>query len=231
VLKLFNRLHIETHSACNRRCETCLRQTHPQRKVTFNVLPDEIVYSLMDQAIELQPDAQLVPQFFNEPFIDKRMPEFLRYASKKGFSLIYINTNGEFITPELAEEIDGLLEYMTVDFDPIEQIQNMFSKTRIEKAGQHVVTHYSPYMNLKDEIANCSNQPCTVECQLRVVIGSDGYMRLCCEDIIGEFDLGNIFDSTLEELWFSDKHQEIVKKLSQPGGRKKYPYCSICPRP
>ena len=42
-----------------------------------------------------------------------------------------------------------------------------------------------------------------------------------CEDMKAEYGLGNIFTSTLKELWYSDKHVEIVGDLLS-GHREKY---------
>jgi radical SAM protein with 4Fe4S-binding SPASM domain len=65
----------------------------------------------------------------------------------------------------------------------------------------------------------------------RMIIDYSGRMRLCCEDIAEEWGLGSIYDFSLYELWNSERHLEILDNLSRPGGRLKYDYCSICPRP
>lgn len=54
-------------------------------------------------------------------------------------------------------------------------------------------------------------------------------MSLCCDDLSHNFNLGNAFEKSLEELWWSEKHVEILRALSIAGGRLNYPYCRICP--
>lgn len=111
-------------------------------------------------------------------------------------------------------------------------ISSWFSKTSLEwTGGTHVITHFSPYSNVQDEIAVCRPMPCRREVNLRIIIDFRGEMLLCCDDIAGLWDLGNVRDHTLEELWNSDRHTEIVQTLSVSGGRESYGYCRICPRP
>jgi hypothetical protein len=51
---------------------------------------------------------------------------------------------------------------------------------------------------------------------------------MCCEDLHGDFGLGNIHESTVEELWYSDRHVRMVQDLIA-GRRDKYALCRNCP--
>jgi hypothetical protein len=53
-------------------------------------------------------------------------------------------------------------------------------------------------------------------------------MANCCEDIHGAFGLGNVFQQSLAQLWYSERHQQIVKDLVA-GKREKYSLCRNCP--
>ena len=41
----------------------------------------------------------------------------------------------------------------------------------------------------------------------------------------------NVHERTIEELWFGDRHQDLVVALQQAGGRRTHEHCLSCPRP
>jgi radical SAM protein with 4Fe4S-binding SPASM domain len=61
-----------------------------------------------------------------------------------------------------------------------------------------------------------------------MIIQYDGEMCHCCEDTHGSFDLGNVHRNSIEELWFSERHQRIIEDLIA-GMRGKYHLCRNCP--
>lgn len=73
-----------------------------------------------------------------------------------------------------------------------------------------------------------TNAPCHRPL-IRMLISYDGEMCNCCEDIAGAFQLGNIFEHTLELLWYAENHVKIVQDL-RAGRRNLYPMCRNCPQ-
>ena len=159
------------------------------------------------------------------------------------------HSNGDLITRRKAEAVDGLVDVIRIalydegggqPMEPAkaavrrEEIASWFSRTELEWTDAiHIVTHYSPYTNLAEVIEHVRPQPCRREVTLRQIINFRGEMLLCCEDptSAGLWDLGNVADRTLEELWYSERHVSIIDTLSVPGGREAYGYCRICPKP
>lgn len=233
-MELFKTLVIETEATCNRACPTCLRQTYPKPISYKGRMPTDMVYSIIDQAVRLDFHGRLCLQFFNEPLLDPRVGSFAAYAKTKTFSEVMVNTNGDLLLAQ-AVGLDGVFDRLHValygDNREIRKraVLDSFKDTRTTfTSGQHFVTHYSPFSNLQETIDSCRDQPCRYNVQDRMIIAHTGEMRLCCEDIGGEWDLGNLNDNSLKRLWFGHRHAAIVKKLSKPGGRV-YPYCQICP--
>ena len=247
-MKLFRALVIETHSYCNRRCKTCLRQTYPDRlalagrwpeDIRTSWLPDDVVCRLIDEAAEMGFRGWLCLQDFNEPLFDERIVAFAKYAkSKKVFREIYANTNGDMLDEELAKQLDGAFDSLHISLyggrdsqkERKAKYPSWFEKTKLTWGGSHVVTHYSPFPNLQKCIDTYLDYPCIHEVQKRMIISYTGKMLLCCEDIGSVWDLGNVYESSLKDLWFSPRHTEIVETLAVSGGRRNYSYCSICPR-
>jgi hypothetical protein len=240
-MRLFDELNIETQADCNRACPTCLRQSYPGRipmRQGAYQMPSKLVYGLLDQAAGMEFRGRVCLQHFNEPLLDDRIEAFGRYAkSKKIFSEVYLNTNGDRLTETLAGELDGAFDRLHIALyagDKVQreaQYRSWFRQTKLTfTQGEHVVTHFSPFTNLADEVAACQTQPCERECQMRCVIVFSGEMQLCCDDIGGQFALGSAWQRTLANLWFGEPHRSIVEQLRQPGGRQQYPYCQTCPR-
>ena len=63
---------------------------------------------------------------------------------------------------------------------------------------------------------------------IRMFIRYDGEMCFCCEDMSAEFKLGNVYSSSLDDLWNSARHVELVQDLIA-GHRDRYPLCGNCP--
>ena len=63
---------------------------------------------------------------------------------------------------------------------------------------------------------------------IRMIIRHDGEMLNCCEDTHGAWGLGNVHESSLEELWHSERHVRVVQDLIA-GHRDRYALCRNCP--
>lgn len=253
-IPLFAELDIETVGSCNRTCPTCMRNSYPNRKSVAERfgkqqrLPTKIIHKVIDDAVNMGYTGGVNLQHFNEPLQDPRIADIARYAKQQGvFEYVMMHTNADLMTPRKAAALDGVLDRMTIALynetggapmpqpqmdERKEYLRSLFSHTDLWFTDAvHLVTHFSPYVNLKEAIAENRPLPCRREVQLRLIVDYRGEMLLCCEDIVGLWNLGNVADNTLEELWFSEKHREIVKTLAVPGGREAYGFCRTCPRP
>ena len=74
-----------------------------------------------------------------------------------------------------------------------------------------------------------ANAPCHRPV-IRMLIQYDGEVCNCCEDTFGAFKLGNVYEQSLEQLWFSDRHSKIIGDLIA-GRREQYGLCRNCPLP
>jgi len=244
-IKLFKYIDFETISTCNRTCPTCIRNSHPDRDALqpwfeYNYLPIEVIQEALNQCVEMGFTGGVCLSHYNEPLMDARIEEIARMVKSYGkFSPVFLNTNGDFLTKEIAEGLDGWLDKMLISLympepkrsERAEWIKSLFHKTDAQPLIQsdHIATHFSPAFDVKklaeEHIDNKCDEP-----QVRVVINSQRQYLLCCDDVIGNFDLGTFPEVSINDYWFGDKHQQIVKDLKVNGGRRKYPYCSTCPR-
>ena len=48
---------------------------------------------------------------------------------------------------------------------------------------------------------------------IRLIIQHDGEMCNCCEDLHGAFGMGNVHRSSIEDLWYSERHVQVIQDL------------------
>jgi MoaA/NifB/PqqE/SkfB family radical SAM enzyme len=235
---LFQRLEIETSSYCNRTCATCLRNSDPDREALApwfrqRLLPTEVIERLMDEALAMGFHGEVCLGHYNEPTLDKRLCALGRLAKAKGFGPVFTMTNGDFLTPELGADLDTAFDFILVAFYVAEPelsakrawAQPMFRRCEPRWVNPiHVPNHNwaaAPRPNLL---------PCRLPL-IRCIVNHRGESCLCCDDVIGRYGLGNVYDSSLAELWYSARRAELVATLAEAGGRERaHPHCATCPR-
>ncbi|NOS89814.1 MAG: radical SAM/SPASM domain-containing protein [Methylococcaceae bacterium] len=244
-IPLFQQLEIETNSTCNRYCESCIRNSHPDREAVSswfepNLLPQAVFEEACHQAIALGFRGALCLQHYNEPLQDPRIIELGRFAKTLPFSQVFICSNADLIDEEKAQELDGVFDsiqialYSHTEEQHIKReawLRGQFKKTYLHfTKGVHIPTHFSPVFDTAALAAQYVERPCT-QPHIRMILNHKGQMLLCCDDVVGNFNLGTFPETPLEDLWFNERHQEMLLTLQQNGGRKAYPYCETCPRP
>lgn len=243
-IPMFGTLEIETSSYCNRLCPSCIRNSHPDRNRVhdwFNqtLMPTEMVKQILNDAKKMGFNGLVCLQHYNEPLLDERIEQLGQYARVlNAFKEVFLDTNADFLNKERADKLDGLFHRLIISLymnEPMKSererwIRSLFSKSKLEfTGGFHIPTHFSPSFDVVSLAKQNENRPCR-EPLGRMILNHRGDMLLCCEDLLGNFDLGSINTHSISELWYSVKHQTLVKDLRKPGGRRKYPYCRICPR-
>lgn len=240
---MFKCLEIETQSLCNRKCPSCLRNSTPDKDAVSswfekNQLPLETIAKIFEQVASMGHTGNVCLSHYNEPLMDERIVEIVKMSKGHGFKSTFFGSNGDFLTEELAAELDGVVD--TIGFslympDPErsrrkEWIKGLFKKTSITIGnGDHMITHYSPLCDVEVEAKKHCGRRC-MRPQDRLIINHKGEMLLCCDDLIGHFDLGNINEKTAVELWNDEKRCKLVSALSKAGGRRIHEHCLSCPR-
>ncbi|MBU2514157.1 radical SAM protein [bacterium] len=93
-------IQIETTIICNASCWFC-----PQKKATRTPkkMEDRVWKKIIDDTRGL--GITYRPFLLNEPFVDRRMPEIVRYIKQDSTAKVEFNSNGEALTPERTDEI------------------------------------------------------------------------------------------------------------------------------
>jgi hypothetical protein len=222
-----------------------LRNSHPERdKVQSwfesNYLPIDTIKLALDQCVELGFTGGVCLSHYNEPLMDERLPEIARLVkSYNRFDPIFLNSNGDFLTEELAQSLDGVLDRMLIALymdepkksERARWIESIFHTTDAIPLTQadHIPTHFSPKFNVQELAKRYSGRRCG-EADIRVIINHRSQYLLCCDDVVGNFDLGYFPEISIKDMWFGERRTTIANNLKEDGGRHKHPYCATCPR-
>src|SRR3972149_4271519 len=99
----FTILQIESMQACNMKCKFC---AYPLIQNKGTQLSDEEVYKVINS---IDPKDDMVEYVcfnqYNEPLLDKRIFDFIKYANATGFKTLVITNGLAFISPAIIEKL------------------------------------------------------------------------------------------------------------------------------
>jgi radical SAM protein with 4Fe4S-binding SPASM domain len=258
-IPLFERLLIESQSNCNRSCWFCPRTYDRTGKYldgmgepVLQQMPTDKILDLLDQAHAMGFQGHVAFHHYSEPLLDKRSIRLAREARMRDMRP-YLHTNGDVLKrdDDLCMQVKDLYEYIAVglyDYETNEELEEAKRYWQIRLAGANL--KFSPIGLSGTRSAHSTgipralvppdarmlgldltyaNAPCHRPL-MRMIIQYDGTIANCCEDTTGAFHLGNVYEHSLKELWFSERHREILDDLVA-GRREKYPLCEKCPLP
>ncbi len=247
---IWTNLEIDIQSACNRDCEFCPRyhdrsgvRKDAQGNQIIQKMPTDQVYRIIDQASSLHFKGKVKLHRLSEGLLDTRYLEFARYIKSKGL-ILWEDTNGDVLRKnhDLCTQIDGLIDHLTIGLydyksEQEKQQEMTFWRGRFQKTelAFSLPPEYCTVRQGSKVYFQVPKDPTVLELPCNqptyfLQIRYDGNVSLCCEDDGCHFDLGNAFEQSLVELWWSAKHIQIAKTLAKPGGRHHYPHCSRCYR-
>ena len=93
-------IHIDINNRCNHKCYFC---ANPKIR-KYDALDLKLAFNLMKQAKE-NGSTDLALQATGEPFMDKRLPEFIKEGKRLKYDYIYINTNGALANSKRAQPV------------------------------------------------------------------------------------------------------------------------------
>ncbi len=257
-IPLFQRLEIETQSNCNRSCWFCSRTydrtgvyINNSGASTLEQMPTDKVIDLLDQAVQLGFRGLAAFHFFSEPLLDKRNTLFAKAARQRGMKPL-IHTNGDALraNDRLCEQVKeaydhivvGLYDYLDADglaaekdywrqrLSGVVDLKFVYIRSVNERALPSLGIPRAlvpPDARASIPDLTYTNGPCSRPL-LRMPIRYDGAFCLCCEDLHAQFGLGNVYEHSLKQLWYSDLHSQIIEDLLA-GRRELHQLCRQCP--
>jgi len=253
-IPLFKTVALELNSFCNRDCLFCPRinDTTGKRKnsdgsKTKIYMPTKHVIRILNEIKNLHFQGDITFHHLSEPFNDDRLIKVAHEAKKRGMHPV-VNTNGDFLinNDSLSKKAAEAFKSINVGLydchteKEITETKNFWNnrlkgtKVTFSMAAQHPCKrpYVSKAIKAKPDASKAIkakpvHQTVCLQSSHILIIHYDGTMALCCQDYKEEFSLGNAFEMSIKDLWFSKKHVRIIKDLYE-GKLDKYPLCLLC---
>ena len=260
VDRMFQDINLELQSNCNRNCWFCPRPYDrsgtyftPEGNRIVEQMPTEQLNKLLDQLEEIEFPGKISLHHLSEPALDKRMIEIARDIKRRGMRAV-INTNGDLFrnNEKLCQEAVEVFDHIVVGIydqsDPVEVEREKaywlerlkgtdvyFSVIMPEDAEAPASMRAFPRTSVPydERMSVPKNTYPNGKCHRpveRFLIKYNGSVAICCEDHMSSFELGNVFETPIMDIYMSKKRLEIVKNLME-GKRSMYPLCSACSMP
>jgi hypothetical protein len=113
--KTVDRVEMETHSYCNRRCSYCPNVVGDRLGANQH-MPDDIWETIISNLQEIDYKKNLVLNYYNEPLADRAILERIREArSRVPKARIMIYSNGDYLDPQFIDELgEAGLNYLHI---------------------------------------------------------------------------------------------------------------------
>ena len=227
----FRNVSIEISTNCNRTCSYCPNvlegtPTEFMSEDTFNKVIKDL------QSIKFS--GIINYHFYNEPLLDKRLPEFIRYVRKHLPSCVSrVFSNGDFLTLDLAGRlIDAGVADINVtihdknDEKPLKKLNPV-----LEKYPGYISLrslHNKPLLNrggavevdLLDKKDTCTDPLEGLQ------IDYKGNVLLCCNDYYRKHSFGNIANKNISQIWQGEEFFRLRRELRK--GIARLEICQVC---
>ncbi len=194
------KVRIETTNACNAKCIIC-----PHHKMTRTVkrMDAELYHRVIDESAEYGCE-EVHLHNFGEPFLDKRLEEFVAYAKDAGIAKVKIFSNGSIISTDRARGVlEAGIDEIKVSFDGATKEE--FEKIRYPLKFDDVVNNMVELVRVRDEMG--SDARIYVAC---CSTSDKSQTMAMLESKVDGFSFGKIHN------WGSEDYETSKTKLRKP---------------
>lgn len=228
----FSAVELETTSACNRECAYCpvSVQRRPAR-----MMEEALFRKIVGDLEAIGFDGQLFFCFYSEPLLDKRLPEFLRYARQRlPKATLEIYTNGDLLTYEkFVSLVQAGADYIKVSLHehPLPaSFAAVLETVKLSPHARHLVLferHEDQELFNRGGAVYVKNHIRINFCNYkRLTIDVDGNVLLCCMDYYSRHTFGNAAKEPLLAIWNRREYRDV--RRSARAGLWPYEICRIC---
>jgi radical SAM protein with 4Fe4S-binding SPASM domain len=235
----FRQINIETMTACNLRCSYCPNSIYERGLPKNNKKMSWALFAkIINELAELRFNGRIVPNFYNEPLLDKRLPGLLAFARRKlPSSSIHIFTNGQLLDVALYNELaESGVDYITISqHTPLlpDGLNELFSYLKKRKDNPIRIA----YRKLAEQSHLCNRggilKTEKVERMERCIYPSSsmtidyaGDVVLCCNDYFSSIKFGNLKEEKMKDIWNKHSYRKIRKNTAK--GNFELEICQKC---
>lgn len=223
---LFQQVLIETRTDCNNHCSFC---PHAFNNKPLGIMEWDCFTTIINQLCEIDYNGRVALMLSNEPLLDDRLEDMIRYAKSKSQRLFLdITTNGRLLTVETVDNLFRLgLDNININdyrgdrdrhpdkwsayIDPVYHAYGNNPKINfVRRKMDEVLPNYAgniPQDFNKDEFGFC-NYPFR-----KLTIAYNGDILLCCDDFMYDTCFGNVMNDNLIDCWNNKELNKIRHTL------------------
>lgn len=214
---MFSQVLLETRTDCNRKCKFC-PQAHFTRRLKS--MDWNVFTKVIDELSEMEFSGRVALYMTNEPLIEPRLMEMIKYARNKSARFfIDITTNGKNLSSKLLDEffLSGLDNININDY----RSDRKSSPDKISKSLEKIIRDFksNPKVtyNKRSTVEVLSNYAGTIKDSKRkllsafcnypfrkLAISAEGNIILCCNDYTYKTNFGNVLSGNLSNIWNSE---------------------------
>ena len=240
TLPSINTIEIETINRCNNDCSFCPVSKGNDIRIPQR-MSEELFYNIINQLRDMQYSGYVSLFSNNEPLLDVRIFDFLKYAKENlPHAKHAMYTNGLLLTREKYQELVKYLDYLIIDnysdelelLDNIKQIVEDSTITDGNCKVQVAVRKKTQILSNRGGIApNKTKQnrflsPCTLPF-FQMVVRPDGKISRCCQDAYGKMTCSDLSVETIQDAWTSPAFRTMRSKMIAEG-RQGVKQCVSC---
>jgi len=209
----FEYIAIQTQTECNYDCSFC-----PNNKIErpHGTMKKRLFKKIIEDLADMNYTGTVFLHLMNEPFIDKRMVDFIDIARSRIRSKIIIFTNGSLLTEELIKRIPEDVKILLNDYTGGKIIE----RVKVMNAGLNFIFRVrsdNEYLsNRAGNVFSPTKSPYKLFCVRpfrNIYVGFDGRVPLCCQDWKFEEVMGNARKQSLQEIWSGNEYEKKRKEL------------------
>lgn len=213
---MFSQVLIETRTDCNNHCPFC---PHAFNKKTLGVMEWDCYTTIIDQLCRMNYNGRVALMLSNEPLLDNRLCDMIKYAKSKSQRLFLdITTNGRLLTVEFVDMLfrlgldninindyrgdrDRYSQRLSPNLEPIYAAYGnnpkvCFKRRRLDESLPNYAGNI-PQSFEKEDFGFC-NYPFR-----KLTIAYNGDVLLCCDDFMYDTNFGNIMANNILNCWYS----------------------------
>lgn len=204
-------IQIETMSQCNYSCSFCPNShiDSPQGRMS-----DELIHNIVEQLRDFRGSIHL--HLRNEPLLDKRLEDICDLFASKTAAEIVIQTNGSLLSFKRAENLLKNATLIVNDYDVRQDVTRSLQSIShpnliiLNRSGPQRLSNRAG--NLRGQLQDRYSGFCVRPFE-QMYIAYDGRAIICCQDWMLETVMGNVTNTTIQEIWHNSKYALLREKL------------------
>lgn len=236
--ELFKIVEIEINSYCNLSCSYCPNREFQRKEIgTMSV---ENYQHILTQLKDLNFIGRISHEFYGEPTLHPQYDKIITLTKKAlPQSKIELYSNATKLDLSLLRELmkAGIDEFIITKHEN-QNLNEFEAALALLNSGEREKITYRDHQdiyktNRGGSLPDIGGKeqallPCLIPSFL-VAITLKGNVLPCFEDFFQKYEMGNVFETHLGEIWYGERFEQFRKDLEK-GLRHKYDICKGCNR-